>query len=184
MSHNRSLAEKRKHIIETLIYFGVPTDKIIRKLDKAKNISIPEYLDEALIPLISNLYENKAATLIIGNRGWGNEEDLRFRSLITLCFRGDLSQKAWDAVWKQLKEDEQIFYTTTDTSLGLSPLAVAAHYGNLAALKRLEDTYQSVLPKYPDRRPRMHQQLRQALLEVAKNIKSQQQAECFTALLQ
>lgn len=167
--------EKRQYIIKTLEWFDLTlSSSDLQKLEKDNNVSVSAYLDQYLLPCISNLNDNQVEGSL-----WGNKESIQFRGLISLCFKGDLSKKVWDKVWSILTEKEQIFYATTDFYLG-GPLQIAVNAGNLEGIKRLDAIYKDLLPKYPERRFSMHWQLRSAILNSRVNSPNEQQCLALT----
>jgi hypothetical protein len=177
MSIKKTLAEKCEHIIETLKWFNLRTDKLAEELNKATSIFVPAYLDKYLIPLIPKLYKEKMEGTL-----WGNDQEMKFRVLISICFNGDLSQKAWDIVWSHLNDYEKIFYSTTYYHLG-DPVEIAATHGNLDGLKRLDAIYQQLLTQYPKRHSIAQQTLIKTLRLLPKQMNNQQHVDSYNYLL-
>jgi len=88
--------------------------------------------------------------------------------LFELCESGDT--KLIESLWRTSHLSWQIDLLTADNSrLGLSALAIAAHFGQLRTLRHLVNCWGEILPKHADSTPIFHKQLKNALLEAMKN---------------
>jgi hypothetical protein len=190
MSLERSLDEKYKTIKEIMQWFELPAedkDTIKSKLAQ-DNFDVCNYLDAALTPLIPELIKARKAqgttSSILGSTslGYTTKPEDKLRVLISMCFSGDLSQKAWKEICKYLNEEDIVFYATTFYYLG-EPVAIAARNRNKAALKNLNEIYKTLLPKYPDRQKNAHDYLQRALQEVLQYVKADLPIDTFFMVL-
>jgi len=145
-----------------------------------RNVSVSHYLDKVLIPRIKEL----AATVKEDDqfsRFFLSNAQSKFRGLISLCFSGDLSQKAWAEVCEYLTQDEILFYCTTYYHLGES-LEIAARGANLPALESLRKIFKKSL-QTSTRQTHAHAGLVLALRRLPPYIRTNLHIKAYETLL-